>query len=122
MFTNEFISLCKEFAGKREDVLDEIVDDSKKICKYRIVFYSHILEFRYVKKESVYYKPSSLYCVVGLKKNSVVYYHLTDIIPFVGNKTFKSCYFGNIESPQRLRSCFECLVSMFEDVFLQILL
>ena len=26
MFTNEFISLCKEFAGKREDVLDEIVD------------------------------------------------------------------------------------------------
>ena len=49
MLTNEFISICKDFAGIN-DVLSEEIDDSKKICKYKIEFYRYILEFRYVKK------------------------------------------------------------------------
>ncbi len=120
MLTNEFISLCKNYVEKRNDVLSEKLDNSKKVCKYKIEFYSFILEFRYVKKESVFFKPSSLYCVVYLKKNSVVYYHLTDIIPFLEHKTFKSCYFWNIENPQRLNSCFESLTSTLEKIISQL--
>lgn len=120
MLTNEFITLCSAFAETRDNVLNHKSEDSKKLCRYTIEFYGYILEFRYVKKESVYYKPSSLYCLIALKKNSVVHYHLTDIIPFLEKKTFKSCYFQNIESPERLKKCFESLVSTINDVFSQI--
>jgi len=120
MFTNEFISICKDFAQKRNDVLSEELDDTKKICKYKIEFYNYIIEFRYVKKESVFFKPSSLYCVIFLRKNSVAYYHLTDIIPFLGRKTFKSCYFWNIESPERLNCCFKSLVAILENITSQL--
>lgn len=120
MFTNEFILLCQSYAKKRNDVLNERLDNTKKVCKYKIEFYGYSLEFRYVKKESVFFKPSSLYCVIYLRKNSVVYYHLTDIIPFLEHKTFKSCYFWNIESSERLTSCFESLVVTFENISAQL--
>lgn len=120
MFSNEFISACKNFAQKRSDVLDETFEDTKKICRYAIEYYSYILEFRYIKKESAFFKPSSLYCVIRLRKNSVVYYHLTDIIPFLEHKTFKSCYFWNIESPERFNDCFDSLASNLEKITSQL--
>ncbi len=120
MFTKEFILLCQSYAKKRTDVLFENFEDSKKLCKYSIEFYNCILEFRYVKKESTLIKPSSLYCILRLRKNSIVHYHLTDIIPFLRQKTFKSCYFWNIESPERLTSCFESLEETLENVYSQI--
>ncbi len=120
MLTNDFISICKDFAQKRNDILNQELDDTKKICKYKIEFYNYILEFRYVKKESVFYKPSSLYCVMYLRKNSVVYYHLTDIIPFLEHKSFKSCYFWNIENSERLNSCFKSLVAIIENIISQL--
>ncbi len=120
MFTTEFISLCQTYAEKQLQVLFQNVDDSKKCCKYSVEFYGYTVEFRYVKKESVYVKPSSLYCVIRLRKNSVVHYHLTDIIPFLEHKTFKSCYFWNIESPERLNSCFETLTATLENITSQL--
>lgn len=114
MFTNEFISICKEFTENRSDVLSEEVEDTKKICKYKVKFYNSTIEFKYVKKESMFYKPGSLYCVISLRKNSVVHYHLTDIIPFLKHKSFKSCYFWNIESAERLKNCFESLVAVLD--------
>ena len=68
MFANEFILLCKDFAKKRNDVLYETFEETKKICKCIIECYGYILEFRYVKKESAFFKPSSLYCVIRLRK------------------------------------------------------
>jgi len=120
MFTNEFISLCKEFAQKRSHILSEEIKVNKKLCAYKIEFYNYLLEFRYIKKESAFIKPSSLYCVIYLRKNSIVHYHLPDIIPFLENKTFKSCYFWNIESPERLKNCFDSLVSVLETVLIQL--
>ncbi len=120
MLTNEFILLCQSYAKKRDDVLSENIADSRKLCKYSVEFYSYVLEFRYVKKESALVKPSSLYCVLKLRKNSTVHYHLTDIIPFLKEKTFKSCYFWNIESVERLESCFKCLEEILEKILLQI--
>ena len=120
MLTNEFILLCRSYAEKRKDVLDEHLEDSKKLCKYNIELYSSSLEFVYVKKESVFIKPSSLYCTVKLRKNSVIRYHLTDIIPFLKEKNFDSCYFWNIESIDRLKNCFECLEETLKMIFSQI--
>ena len=120
MFTNEFISACQGFAQKRHDVLSQEVNDTKKICQYTIELYSYVLEFRYIKKESAFFKPSTLYCVIRLRKNSVVYYHFTDIIPFLKEKTFKSCYFWNIESAERLQDCFESLTAILENILSQL--
>ena len=54
MFTQNFISLCKEYTQDRQDVLDETIVASKKFCKYNIEFLSYVLEFVYVKKETSY--------------------------------------------------------------------
>ena len=116
MLTNNFISICKEYAKNSENVLGQELEDNKKVCKYRIIFYSYILEFRYVKKESTFFKASSLYCVLSLSKNSVVHYHLPDIIPFLTHKTFQSCYFWNIENAERLKNCFVSLVSTLDTI------
>lgn len=120
MLTNEFISLCKEFAAKRENILNESIDDSKNLCKYNIEFFNYILEFRYIKKETLYFKPSSLYCVIAPRKNSVVYYHLTDIIPYLERKTFNCCYFFNIENAERFKKCFKNLEKEIECVTSQL--
>ncbi len=120
MLTDEFILLCKEYAKTKTDLLNESFDDSDKICSCVLEFYGYILELRYVKKSSAFIKPSSLYCVIKLRKNSVIHYHLTDIIPFLEYKSFKSCYFGIIESAERLKSCFESLVSVIESVTSQL--
>lgn len=55
-----------------------------------------------------------------MRKNSVVHYHLTDIIPFLEKKNFKSCYFWNIETPERLTCCFRSLESSLDTVLSQI--
>lgn len=120
MLTNEFISLCKDYAEKCSHVLAQEAEDSKKVCKYKIFFHSHCVEFRYVKKESLYFKPSSLYCVIYLNKNSVVYYHLTDLIPYLECPSFQPCYFCCIESPERLNSCFDHLVDTLEHITSQL--
>lgn len=120
MLTKEFVSLCESYAAKKSDVICVNIEDSKKLCKYIVEFNSYILEFRYVKKESVYVKPSSLYCVLKLRKNSVVHYHLTDIIPFLKNRSFKSCYFWSIESAERLSSCFNSLERIIDNILSQL--
>ena len=120
MFTKEFLALCKDYAKTSDRVLDETVNDTKKVCRYKISFYSYAIEFRYVKKESLYFKPSSLYCVVYLNKNSVVHYHLTDLIPHLDKKDLQPCYFWCIENTARLSSCFQNLVSTLVNVISQL--
>lgn len=120
MLSNEFISACKDFVKERSDVLGEEIEDNRKVCKYKITFYNYVVEFRYVKKEANFFKSSALYCVLYLRKNSVIYYHLTDIIPFLENKTFKSCYFWHIENSERLKNCFKSLTATLENVTSQL--
>jgi len=120
MLTDKFISLCNESSKKREDVIYECIENDKKVCRYIIEFYRYIVEFRYVKKESVFFKVSSLYCIIKLKKNSQVYYHLPDIIPYLPQKNLEPCYFGLIESEEKLESCFNSLVKVLESVLSQI--
>lgn len=120
MLTQEFISICRKYAQSQRHTLSQDVEDTKKVCKYKIRFYSHAVEFRYVKKESLYFKPSSLYCVVYLNKNSVAYYHLTDLIPYLDHKPVQPCYFGCIENPDRLSNCFKSLTATLETVVSQL--
>lgn len=120
MLTNDFILLCKEYTQNRQDVLNETVIDNKKFCRYNIEFLSYILEIVYVKKETTFYKPSSLYCTIKLRKNSVVHYHLTDIIPYIKEKSFNACYFTTIENTDRLSCCFKSLTNEIENVTSQI--
>ena len=120
MLTNDFIDFCKAYSKTHEDVIYESIEDDKKLCKYIIEFYRYIVEFRYVKKENTFIKKSSLYCVIKLNKNSQVYYHLPDIIPYLSQKSFEPCYFGLIESKERLQVCFDSLKNILDDVLSQI--
>lgn len=120
MLTNEFIELCKSYSKTHDDVIYECVEDDKKLCRYTIEFFRYIVEFRYAKKESTFIKKSSLYCVIKLNKNSQVYYHLPDIIPYLSQKNFDPCYFGLIENKKRLEKCFSSLKNILESVLLQI--
>ena len=120
MLTNEFINLCKAYSKTRDDVIYESVEEDNKLCRYTIEFYRYIVEFRYVKKESTFLKKSSLYCVIKLNKNSQVYYHLPDIIPYLSQKNFQPCYFGLIESKERLAKCFSSLTNILDGVLSQI--
>jgi hypothetical protein len=120
MLTNEFIEICKTYSKTHDDVIYECVEDDKKLCRYTIEFFRYIVEFRYVKKESTFIKKSSLYCVIKLNKNSQVYYHLPDIIPYLSQKNFEPCYFGLIENKERLKNCFNSLTNILDSVLSQI--
>lgn len=120
MLTDDFILLCDGFSKDRTDILNKTVLNDKKFCRYNIEFFSYVLEFVYVKKESVYYKPSSIFCTIKLQKNSIVHYHLPDIIPYLKRKSFNACYFTAIENSERLSYCFDRLVEEIENVTSQL--
>lgn len=92
----------------------------KRFANIESIFTVNPLNLDMSKKESLYFKPSSLYCVIYLSKNSVVYYHLTDLIPYLEYKVFQPCYFWCIESPGRLASCFQSLLDTLENVISQL--
>ncbi len=116
MLKNEFITLCNDYAKSRDDVIHIEQGETKKYYSYAIEFFRYKVEFRYTKKESVFIKNGSLYCVIYPFKYSCAYYHLTDIIPLLENKNFKACYFPLVESRERMQTCFSNLACILKGV------
>ena len=108
-----FIELCKEYATKSSTVFHSYESD-KKSCTYTL-FYNHIkIEFCYQIKATTLILPHTLYCRIYLQKNSVVYYHLPDILPVKTVADLKCCYFPYIESAKRMESCFKQLANIID--------
>ena len=120
MFTTQFVSYCEEFERRNQNVLGITFKHRKRLSICTIEFENYNLQLRYVKKQGLYFKANSLYCVLYLKKNSCQYYHLTDILPLLERKSFKTCYFWHIEDSQRFEYCFNALLEAFSFVELQL--
>ncbi len=109
----QFIQLCNEYAKEKSAIYTECVS-GKKRCVFTIELLSLKLEFCYVKNTSAFESPSTLYCRIYLRKNSVVRYHIPDILPLIGAEDFRGCYFPLIENPTRMDSCFRQLCEILD--------
>ena len=94
MFTQQFVSYAQEFKRRNQNVLSLTFKHRRRISTCVIEFENYNLELRYIKKQGLYFKANTLYSVLYLRKNSGQYYHLTDIMPLLERKNFKTCYFG----------------------------
>lgn len=116
----KFISLCNSYAESNDEILSYEVFDESRVCRFVAVYPLIKLEFRYIKKPKSLENPSTLYCVVYLNKNSDIYYHMTDIIPYLENKDFRCPYFSSIENVERMEACFYTLVDIVGNCFTEI--
>ena len=73
-----------------------------------------------MKKPKSFENPNTLYCVVYLNKNSEIYYHLPDLIPFFENKDFRCTYFSVVENTERMEACFTALTAVIDENFSEI--
>ncbi len=115
--TKELATLCDSYAEQNEKLIYGYPSESKKVFRYFFEFTLMKVELRYIKKESALEAPSSLYAVVYLHKNSEIYYHLIDILPYVSKKEFRQCYFTAIENKERMKIAFDELMNTVEDFF-----
>lgn len=88
--------------------------------RFVMVFSLVRIEFRYIIKPASYETSGTMYCVVYLNKNSEVYYHLPDIIPYLKNKDFRCPYFSAIENEKRMEACFDALIEIVSGSFSEI--
>ena len=100
-----FKELCKEYALHAEAICDTYESDAAK-CVYQIVLHQIKVEFCFYKKARTFILPHTLFCRIYLQKNSVVYYHLPDLLAEIQPQDFRAGYFSFIESPQRMENCF----------------
>ena len=99
------MKLCKEYALKSNAIYHTYEKDNKKYV-YQLIYNNTKIEFCYFIKATSLILPHTLFCRIYLSKNSVVYYHLPDIISALDTKDFRCCYFSFIESPERMEACF----------------
>lgn len=116
----KYISLCTAYAESKKNVLSYKAYDEKEVCRFVVVFPLVKVEFRYVKKPKSFENPNTFYCVVYLNKNSKIYYHLPDLIPYFESKDFRCTYFSAIESADRMENCFTALACVIDSNFAEI--
>jgi len=72
------------------------------------------VEFCYIKKASALINPSTLYCRIYPRKNSLVYYHLPDLWHQLGIREFHCCYFSFIRNEAQMLACFTALEKLLK--------
>ena len=73
------------------------------------------IEFIYTKKDRVLYPVSTLFCKISLMKNDGFFYHIPEIIDFMGIDDFHCYYFPYIENAKRLKACFDCICEFIDN-------
>ena len=108
-----FLDLCKKYAEEKSAIFSEHTSNKKR-CVFKLELRAITIEFCYAKKSTVFISPSTLYCRIFLRKNSVMYYHIPEILTMTGKQDFRSCYFPFIENEARMKLCFGELVNILE--------
>lgn len=109
----KFADLCIGYAKEKNAVYHSF-EEGKKECIFTVELKLLKMEFCFVKKASTFVSPGTLYSRFFLRKNTVVRYHLPDIIAALKLGDFRSCYFSFIENPQRLENCFSALTAIID--------
>lgn len=109
-----FLELCENFSTQHKAIFSEI-QSNKKLCVFVCELSLIKLEFCFLKKATTFLTPATLYCRVYLNKNSIVYFHLPDLLASLKAKDFRACYFSFIENEARMENCFKSLCNILED-------
>ena len=115
MFQDSFFSLCEKYAAERENC------GTERGCTRKIVSFS--IEYRALRLEFLFRRSclekinNILYCRVYPDKSESVYYLLSEVFVLLGTEDYRAFLFSEIESEERLESCFCQLSAMIDDHF-----
>ena len=109
-----FIKRCEEYA-KELGAINTQIDRDKRQTYFSIFLSISRITFVYRIKESEFDYPSTLYARIHLKKNRDVFFHIPELLSFLGIKDFRAFCFPYIENEKRLNACFDALTSLLND-------
>lgn len=112
---DRFTQLCRQYESSH-DILGFEFERDKKSCVCTLFYRSVKIQLVYRMKTSAANSPSTLYCRVFPLKNCPVFMHLPHIIPLLGIKDYRACYYPFIETDERMESCFNHLVAFLDEL------
>lgn len=108
-----FLARCEEYA-KKLNALGTKATSEKKTTFFSINLPSIKLQFIYSKKRGSFDLPSTIFARVYLNKNTNHFYHIPELLAFLGIDDYRACYFPYIESEERMNCCFDALTEMLD--------
>ena len=112
MYYEEFIALCEKYADERGLTCGQ-VSVTKKSASCFVESASIAVEFVF-KRSSFGTIFNILYCRVHPDKREEFYYLLPELFVLLGIEEYRSCFFAEIESEERLENCFSQLVNILD--------
>lgn len=109
-----FIKRCEEYA-KEMCAINTQVDRENNETHFSIYLAISRITFVYRTKVSEFDHPSTLYARIHLKKNRDVFFHIPELLSFLGIKDFRAFCFPYIENEKRFNACFNALTSLLND-------
>ncbi len=109
----EFLTRCEEYA-KSINALGTKTTSEKKTTFFSISLPSIKIQFIYGKKRSALDLPSTIFARIYLNKNTNHFYHIPELLAFLGIDDYRACYFPYIESEERMNCCFDALTQVLD--------
>lgn len=108
-----FLTRCEEYA-KKLNALGTKTTSEKKTTFFSINLPAIKLQLIYGKKRSSFDLPSTIFARVYLNKNTNHFYHIPELLAFLGIDDYRACYFPYIESKERMNCCFNALTEVLD--------
>ena len=112
-FEKVFLTRCEEYA-KKLNALGTKTTSEKKTTFFSINLPSIKLQFIYSKKRGSFDLPSTIFARIYLNKNTNHFYHIPELLAFLGIDDYRACYFPYIESEERMNCCFDALIEVID--------
>ena len=112
-FEKVFLARCEEYA-KKLNALGTKTTSEKKTTFFWINLPAIKLQFIYSKKRGAFDLPSTIFARVYLNKNANHFYHIPELLAFLGIDDYRACYFPYIESEERMNCCFDALTEVID--------
>lgn len=109
-----FIALCKQEENNLELVFSEISED-KHEAVWSVYLRMIRIDFVYSWRWLDLGPPSVLYCRIYLSKNDLLYLHFPVLLGYLKAEDYRACIFPCIESEERMKCCFDALMSIVWD-------
>ncbi len=108
-----FLARCEEYA-KKLNALGTKTTSEKKTTFFWVNLPAIKLQFIYGKKRGTFDLPSTIFARVYLNKNTNHFYHIPELLAFLGVDDYRACYFPYIESEERMNCCFDALTEVLD--------
>ena len=115
LLQKEFEKLCENY-GMTSSALGTKFQKDKKECSLELLCRCVKLQLVYRARSPFPVPPSTLFCRVYLNKNDRLFLHLPQLLPLIGKRDFRACYFPYIENENRMAACFRELTGFLEEL------